>query len=131
LLTLTDAFSDFSAGGRPQPPGFRPLTPEEVVHCGPDSGSPRDCTRAEAVQGILATYPWSKSFNNPQYSNMAFQIFAWAVANITGVAFPDLIRQQLLEPLNLQRSFLTLPPNGTDDLAIANGWDQDFGDYSP
>lgn len=62
---------------------------------------------------------------------MAFQIFAWAVENITGQAFPDLVRKQLVEPLNLRRTFLTLPPNGTTDLAIATGWGQDFGDYSP
>jgi CubicO group peptidase (beta-lactamase class C family) len=62
---------------------------------------------------------------------MAFQILAYAVENITGTPFPDLVRKQLIEPLNLRHTFLTTPSNITTDAAITTGWAQDFGDEAP
>ncbi len=62
---------------------------------------------------------------------MAFQLLAYAVENITGTPFPDLVKRQIIEPLNLRRTFLTTPSNLTSNAAIAPGWDQDFGDEAP
>jgi len=61
---------------------------------------------------------------------MAFQILAYAVENITATPFPTLVRQQLIEPLNLRRTFVTHPGN-ISDFTLAGGWDSDFGDLAP
>ncbi|KAK0648682.1 beta-lactamase/transpeptidase-like protein [Cercophora newfieldiana] len=129
-LTFPDALGDYSvATNSTRLPGFRPLLDYETIKCG--TGSLRPCTRAEALQSALTIFPFSSAFNTPNYSNMAFQILAYAVENITGTAFPDLVRKQLLEPLNLRNTFLTLPPNTTTNAAITDGWTQDFGGLSP
>ena len=85
----------------------------------------------EAIQAMLTVFPFSSAFSTPNYSNMAFQLLAYAVENITGTPFSDLVKRQLVEPLNLRRTFLTTPSNITTDVAITDGWGQDFGDESP
>ena len=61
---------------------------------------------------------------------MAFQLLAYAVESITETAFPDLVTEQILKPLNLTRTFLTHPGNDTN-IVVADGWDIDFGDEAP
>lgn len=61
---------------------------------------------------------------------MAFQILAYAIENITGIAFPDLVTQELIKPLGLSRTYVTNPGNVSDAVKYI-GWDLDFGDESP
>lgn len=100
-----------------------------MVRCGLGTGL-KPCTREESLRDILKVWPFSQPFNTPNYSNMAFQILAYAVENITATSFPTLVRQQLIEPLNLRRTFVTHPGN-ISDFALAGGWDSDFGDLAP
>lgn len=79
---------------------------------------------------VLQTWPLAPSYRTPNYSNMAFQILAYAVENITGTPFPDLVTGQLLKPLNLTRTFLSHPVDDTNAV-VYDGWDLDFGDESP
>jgi hypothetical protein len=82
------------------------------------------------MQYVLKTYPLAKSYRTPNYSNMAFQLLAYAVENITGQAFPDLVVEQLIEPLGLTRTYVTNPGNDSNAI-IYTGWDLDFGDEAP
>ncbi|KAK4446478.1 beta-lactamase/transpeptidase-like protein [Podospora aff. communis PSN243] len=142
------ALNDLSVTGNvsSQLSGVRPLLDFEKIKCG--AAGLRACTRAgtslipfqsplltrplaEALQSVLTVYPFSSAFNTPNYSNMAFQLLAYAVENITDTPFPDLVRKQLLEPLNLRNTFLTLPSNLTINAVKLPGWDQDFGDEAP
>jgi len=80
---------------------------------------------------MLSVYPLTSAFNTPTYSNMAFQLLAYAVETITGTPFSDLVKRQVIEPLGLKRTFLATPSNLTTDVAIASGWEHDFGDEAP
>lgn len=82
------------------------------------------------MQYILQTWPVAATFRTPNYSNMAFPILAYAIENITGTAFPDLITEELLKPLGLTRTFVTHPYNDTN-VVVEEGWDYDLGDASP
>lgn len=87
---------------------------------------------AEALQRVLTVFPFSSSFTSPNYSNMAFQLLAYAVENITGTPFPELIKSQLIQPLNLRNTFVTTPSsNQTSNAFVLPGWDYDLGDESP
>ncbi len=79
---------------------------------------------------VLQTWPLAPPYRTPNYSNMAFQLLAYAVENITGTPFPDLVTEQILKPLSLNRTFLSHPGNDTNAV-VYNGWDADFGDESP
>jgi len=86
----------------------------------------------ESLQRVLTVFPFSSSFTSPNYSNMAFQLLAYAVENITGTPFPELIKSQLIQPLNLRNTFVTMPSsNQTSNAFILPGWDYDFGDEAP
>ncbi|KAK5661150.1 hypothetical protein OQA88_11041 [Cercophora sp. LCS_1] len=122
------SFADFSANGQPKLPGLRDLDDSDVVKCGTERLRP--CTREEALRDILKVWPFSQSYATPSYSNMAFQILAYAAENITGTPFPTLVKQQLIEPLGLRRTFVTNPGN-ISDFALAGGWETDFGDLAP
>jgi CubicO group peptidase (beta-lactamase class C family) len=83
---------------------------------------------------LLTQWPFSPAYHTPNYSNMAFQLLGYAIENITGQPFPDLIRHQLIEPLNLQHTFLSKPGNQSNNpggFVVTDGWDLDFGDESP
>ncbi|KAM7185087.1 Beta-lactamase/transpeptidase-like protein [Rhypophila sp. PSN 637] len=123
----SDALGDISTAFS-EMPFFRPLNQSELVRCGSTGFKP--CTREEATKLILSTYPVSATSSTPNYSNMAFQILAYAIETITQTPFPDLVRAQLVQPLNLTRTFLTNPGNDTNAV-IYNGWDLDFGDEAP
>ncbi|KAK0612115.1 beta-lactamase/transpeptidase-like protein [Immersiella caudata] len=146
------ALNDLSVTGNvsSQLSGVRPLLDYERIKCG--AAGLRACTRAgtlpnnpplsssqhpnpniltEALQAVLTVFPFTSAFSSPNYSNMAFQLLAYAIENITATPFPDLVRKQLIEPLNLRHTFLTTPTNLTADAVKVSGWDQDFGDEAP
>jgi CubicO group peptidase (beta-lactamase class C family) len=110
-------------------PGLRKLKDFERVTCGSEF-TPGPCTREQALQYVLRTWPVSQSFQTPNYSNQAFQILAYAVEKITGMPFPDIITEQLIEPLNLTRTFVT-NPDDESNAVIEAGWGLDFGDNAP
>ena len=78
---------------------------------------------------ISRSYPISPSYHTPVYSNMAFQLLAYAVEKITGKAFSSLVEKNLLKPLKLTRTFLT-KPNDTNAILV-DGWDTEFGEEAP
>jgi CubicO group peptidase (beta-lactamase class C family) len=86
-------------------------------------------TPTEAFAKIARQYPIAPSDHTPAYSNMAFQLLAYAVEKIACTAFPNLVQKKLLKPLKLNRTFLT-KPNDTNAL-IVDGWDIDFGEEAP
>ncbi len=84
----------------------------------------------ESLAKIARTYPISPTHHTPAYSNMAFQLLAYAVEKITNKKFTTLVDKQLLKPLKLTHTFLTKPTNASNALVL-DGWDLDFGEESP
>lgn len=79
---------------------------------------------------MLGMAPVTSAHRTPVYSNMAFQLFGYAVENITEQPFTNLVEEQLIKPLNLTRTFLTNPTNDTDAVVV-NGWTDELGDEAP
>ncbi|KAK4463217.1 D-alanyl-D-alanine-carboxypeptidase/endopeptidase AmpH [Cladorrhinum samala] len=124
--TLGDLSAIPPGSGQILLPGLPPIA--EPVRCG--SVGFRPCTRAEAMAGIISKPPVTDPYRTPIYSNMGFQLLAYAVENITGRPFPDLVRDQLLVPLNLTRTFLSNPGNDSNAVVVP-GYDEDIGDEAP
>lgn len=61
---------------------------------------------------------------------MAFQLLGYAAEAITHKKFPDLVREKVVKPLKLSRTFLSLPSNDTD-IAVSGLLDYDLGDGAP
>lgn len=79
---------------------------------------------------ILKKQPVFPAYHSPNYSNMAFQLLAYAIENITGQAFATVVEEMLVKPLGLSRTFLSVPLNDTD-AAVVDGWAEDLGDAGP
>ncbi|KAK3324921.1 beta-lactamase/transpeptidase-like protein [Apodospora peruviana] len=90
----------------------------------------RPCTRAESLQLMVAKPPVTPTYYSPTYSNMAFQLLAYAVENITGQSFSSLVHDSVISPLNLTRTFLSPPLNDTDAVVV-DGFARDLGDAAP
>jgi len=84
----------------------------------------------EAMKMILRRQPVLPAYQAPTYSNMAFQLLAYAIENITGQAFPAMVEDELLTSLGLTRTFLSVPSNDTDAVVV-EGWAEDLGDLEP
>lgn len=79
---------------------------------------------------ISKTFPTSHTFHTPAYSNLAFQLLSYAVEKITQQKFSDLVTERLIKPLDLTRTFVTLPSDETDALKL-DEWDWDLGEEAP
>jgi CubicO group peptidase (beta-lactamase class C family) len=80
-------------------------------------------------------HPVISPFQTPLYSNAAYQILAYAVENITGKAISDLFQDSLVEPLNLQGTYYTIPDSDNTSFIPINAsvswWNGDALDKTP
>lgn len=79
---------------------------------------------------IAKSFPISTSDHTPAYSNMAFQLLSYAVEGITGKKFSTLVDKNLIQALNLTRTFLAPPTNDTNAVVL-DAWEWDFGEEAP
>jgi CubicO group peptidase (beta-lactamase class C family) len=61
---------------------------------------------------------------------MAFQLLSYAVEEITGKKFSTLVDKNLIQALNLTRTFLAPPVNDTNAVVL-DAWEWDFGEEAP
>lgn len=79
-------------------------------------------------------HPVTSAFNMPIYSNVAWQVLAYAIEGMTNKTFAEHLEASLTRPLNLTGTFLSPPPRTTTLNAIIPGneieswWALDAGD---
>ncbi|KAB8232105.1 serine hydrolase domain-containing protein [Aspergillus alliaceus] len=81
--------------------GFSQLPEADIPPCGPPL-SP--CDRTQFFHGLLRRHPVVPSASTPIYSNAAFQILAYALEEMIGKSFPELLQRDLIDALGLTRS---------------------------
>ncbi|KAI1735724.1 beta-lactamase/transpeptidase-like protein [Xylaria scruposa] len=112
-----------------------PLAPEDIPTCGTTDFLLPPCSRAEFLEEVNALHPVTSTFHTPVYSNMAFQILAYALEGITGKSFTDIFQSSIIHRLGLSRTSLQ-PPNSTQEGIIpgdkiSSWWSVSLGDASP
>ncbi|KAK3299865.1 beta-lactamase/transpeptidase-like protein [Chaetomium fimeti] len=122
------ALGDVSALIPEGTPGLPALNETEQIQCG--NINVRPCTREETFAMISKSFPIAPSDHTPAYSNMAFQLLSYAVEGITGKKFSTLVDKNLIQALNLTRTFLSPPINDTNAVVL-EAWDWDFGEEAP
>ncbi|KAJ4305180.1 hypothetical protein N0V90_000711 [Kalmusia sp. IMI 367209] len=111
-----------------------PLSSDEVPTCG-TAGELPACSRGEFFAGFKNLRPVTSPFHMPIYSNVAFQILAYAIEGMSNSSFANIFQSTLVEPLGLNGTYLTKPPtslNGSgaiipEDQALFP-WNMDSGD---
>ncbi len=79
---------------------------------------------------IVKGWPVLPAHHTPIYSNMAFQVLAYAIENITRTSFSKLVHNELLKPLKLTRTFSS-PPLNDRNAVVEDGWSENLGDEAP
>ncbi|RSL88065.1 hypothetical protein CEP51_001891 [Fusarium floridanum] len=106
--------------------------PSEVPLC--DTLSDLPCTRAEFFKDLENNeYVWQPG-QRAAYSDLGFILLGFALENITGMSYGEIISQQISKPLNLSSVFgFKLEDVSKSILPIEGGsqWmERDFGNYA-
>lgn len=108
--------------------GLPPLNASEIPVC---AGGPF-CTRAQFFEDFPKRHPVYASSTVPIYSNVAFQILAYALENITGVAFETSVNDSLINSLKLTGSSWTVPTSNASGIIPDDSiWGFPTGDETP
>lgn len=79
-------------------------------------------------------YPSYPAWQTATYSNIAYQLLAYALENITGKKFEDILNDRIIKPLALNRTYFTKPD---DSVGIIPGteketyWGVSLGESNP
>ena len=64
------------------------------------------------------------------YSNLAFVLLGFALENMTGLEYADVIRSSIFDPLGMERASLARPPDTEGIIpSLPNDWNVDVGTY--
>lgn len=85
--------------------------------------------------GFVPRHPLAPSSSTPIYSNVAFQILAYALEEITGESYEDLLQHDIIDRLHLNHTTYSAPSPalGVIPESGVNGssWNLDIGDETP
>jgi CubicO group peptidase (beta-lactamase class C family) len=79
-------------------------------------------------------YPSNPPWQTATYSNVAYQLLAYALENISGKKFADILTDRVIKPLGLNRTYYETPP---ERVGVIPGtvkdtyWNVSLGDASP
>ncbi|CVK94620.1 uncharacterized protein FMAN_03645 [Fusarium mangiferae] len=117
--------------------GLPILNKKERPHCSVSDPSLKPCSRKEFFQGIMTQsfFPITSTANTPVYSNVAYQILAYALEGMTGKPFSKSFQSSLLNPLSMRRTSLEAPKSKDNAMVPENEqlswWNITTADGSP
>ncbi|KAI0514705.1 beta-lactamase/transpeptidase-like protein [Xylaria bambusicola] len=110
--------------------GFPPAPLNEVPFC----GEVIPCTRAQLFAGLSIIPPSFAPSQTPAYSNLGYQLLAYALEGITGKPFAQMLQTEILQKLGLNHTYyLRTPPAELGVIPPGNemGWNFSLGEASP
>ncbi|KAI0198036.1 beta-lactamase/transpeptidase-like protein [Astrocystis sublimbata] len=112
-----------------------PLAPGDIPTCGITDLLLPACSRAAFLNEVSDLHPVTSTFHTPVYSNIAFQILAYALEGIANKTFADIFQCSIIDRLGLSGTSLQ-PPNSTKQGIIpgdkiSSWWSVDLADASP
>ncbi|KAF5675557.1 beta-lactamase-like 1 [Fusarium heterosporum] len=116
--------------------GLPILDDKERPRCSISDPALGPCSRKAFFQGITAanSFPITSIGNTPVYSNLAYQILAYALEEMTGKSFEKSFRSSLLSPLSMNRTTLECPKDKENAVIPENDllswWNITTGDAS-
>lgn len=76
-------------------------------------------------------------YSTPVYTNIGYDLLGQVIENVTGLTYAEYMRTNVLEPLNMQNTFLETPsntsigfvPNGTNWWSTPYGFQRPSGNF--
>ncbi|KAI1171687.1 beta-lactamase/transpeptidase-like protein [Nemania sp. FL0916] len=110
--------------------GFPPAPLDQVPWC----GEWIPCTRDQIFEGLGIVPPSFVPSNTPAYSNLGYQLLAYALEQITGKKVGDMIKSNIIEKVGLDHTYYdqTPPPElGVIPPGNEFGWNFSLGEANP
>jgi CubicO group peptidase (beta-lactamase class C family) len=76
------------------------------------------CDRESFFKNLFAQHPVVPAESSPVYSNIAYLLLAYAVENMTGTLFPQVMNESLLAPLSMDSTYYPLAPESLENAVI-------------
>ncbi|KAF2015175.1 beta-lactamase/transpeptidase-like protein [Aaosphaeria arxii CBS 175.79] len=116
----------------PQPweVGFNSLP----LQAAPPCGAWPLCTREEFFKGLDVMYPSYPPWQTATYSDVAYQLLAYALESISGKSFKDILEERIIKPLGLNHTYYEFAPPSEGiipDSLQSSYWSVSLGDASP
>ncbi|KAF1952137.1 beta-lactamase/transpeptidase-like protein [Byssothecium circinans] len=111
-------------------PAFPPLSNSSKPSC----GAWPLCTREEFFKGLDIMYPSYPAWQTATYSNIAYQLLAYALESITGKKYVDILNDRVIKPLGLNRTYYENAPDSVGVIPGTNKetyWNVSLGDANP
>ncbi|KAI8631782.1 beta-lactamase/transpeptidase-like protein [Xylariaceae sp. FL1651] len=100
----------------------------------PYCGEAVSCSRAQLFAGLANTPPSFAPSQTPAYSNLGFQLLAYALENITKRSFAQMLQTDIIHKLGLNHTYyVQVPPHQLGVVPPGNelGWNYSLGESSP
>jgi CubicO group peptidase (beta-lactamase class C family) len=101
----------------------------------PPKGNDPSCGRAQFFEWFTRRHPIFAPSTTPIYGNVAFQLLAYALEDISGKPFSALLEEEVLRPLDLSRTSTTRPLDESGCIVpgapACTFWDFDLGEVGP
>ncbi|KAI1738258.1 beta-lactamase/transpeptidase-like protein [Xylaria scruposa] len=110
--------------------GFPAAPLDQVPFC----GEVIPCTRAQLFEGLAIVPPSFASSYTPGYSNLGYQLLAYALEAIKGRPFSEMLESDILQKLGLNHTYYhPAPPRHLGVIPPGNGagWDFSLGEANP
>ncbi|KAK8041068.1 beta-lactamase/transpeptidase-like protein [Apiospora phragmitis] len=109
--------------------GFPPAPVNETPIC----GEYITCNRVQFFDGLGNVPPSFSTAWTVGYSNVGYQILAYALEAMTGKKFADMIQSDVIDKLNLGHTYYQKPPDNLGIIVEGQqpGWNYSLGDASP
>ncbi|CAO1602427.1 hypothetical protein XANCAGTX0491_006038 [Xanthoria calcicola] len=110
--------------------GLPPVYDSDVPPCGRNRPGTRPCSRKEILDGLMKLPPSFEPNYKATYSNLAFVLLGFALENMTGLEYADVVRSSIFDPLGMERASLARPPDTEGIIpSLPNDWNVDVGTY--
>ncbi|KAI3316858.1 beta-lactamase/transpeptidase-like protein [Xylariaceae sp. AK1471] len=100
----------------------------------PFCGEVISCSRSQIFTGLGNVPPSFAPSQTPGYSNLGYQLIAYALEDITKKRFADMIQTDIIRKLGLNHTYYSqVPPNELGVIPPGNefGWNFSLGESSP
>ncbi|KAH8727661.1 beta-lactamase/transpeptidase-like protein [Phaeosphaeriaceae sp. PMI808] len=90
--------------------------------------------RWEFLEGVARMYPSYPPWQTATHSDVGFQLLAYALENISGKKYTDILDERIIKPLQLNCTYLDYAPASVgimDGLIEDSYWDVSLGDANP
>ncbi|KAL8690345.1 MAG: hypothetical protein Q9218_004186 [Villophora microphyllina] len=112
--------------------GLPPVDDDDVPRCGSNRSGGTPCSRNEIIKGFIKRGPVFAPNYQATYCNVAFVLLGFALENLTGLTYDELVRQTIFDPLAMKRATLKKPHDSGGVIPnLTNDWDADVGTYGP